>query len=104
MSTISEVNNFLSRKPWITTKRSVVNAKVRNSVPVKWVFKSKEEDEGFISLNSINIVQGYMKVPGVDFTKSFSLVTSDTLTRILRGMTFYNEEYGWIAYLCDMES
>ena len=62
MSTISEVNNFLSRKPWITTKRCVVNAKVRNSVPVKWVFKSKEEDGGFISLNSINIVQAVTSI------------------------------------------
>ena len=35
MSAISEVNNFLSRKAWIPTKRSAAKAKYRKSVPVK---------------------------------------------------------------------
>ena len=41
-------------------KRSVVKAKVRTIVPVKWVFKSKEEHEGLIRQKSGNIVKGYM--------------------------------------------
>ena len=41
MSVISEVNNFLSRKSWIQTNRSVVKSKGRNLVPVKWLLKSK---------------------------------------------------------------
>ena len=41
MSRISEVNNFLSRKAWVLMKISVVKYKGRNSVPVKWIFKSK---------------------------------------------------------------
>ena len=60
MSTISEVKEFLSRKAWILTKRSVVKAKDRNTVPVKWVFKSKEEAYGLICLKSRNVVKGYM--------------------------------------------
>ena len=60
MSTISEVKEFLSRKAWILTKRSVVKAKGRNTVPVKWVFKSKEEAYGLIRLKSRNVVKGYM--------------------------------------------
>ena len=65
MSVISEVNNSLSRKAWIPTIRSAVKAKRRNPVPVKWVFKSKEEDDGLIFLKSRNVVKGYMQVPGV---------------------------------------
>ena len=48
--------------------------KVRKSVPVKWVFKSKEEPSELIRPNPINMVKGYMQVPGVDFTESFSPV------------------------------
>ena len=45
-----------------------------------------------------------MQVPGVDFTESFSQVTSDTSTRIVIGLTLYYEDYGCIAELCDVEA
>ena len=61
MSAISEVNNFLSKKAWIPTKRSVVKSKGRNTVPVKWVFKIKEEADGLIRLNSRNVFRGKCK-------------------------------------------
>ena len=32
----------MSRKSWIPIKRITLKAKYINSVPVKWVFKSKE--------------------------------------------------------------
>ena len=67
-------------------KKSAVKDKGIKPVPVKWVFKSKEEADGLISLKSINVVKGYMKVPGVDFTESLYPVASDTSTRILIGM------------------
>ena len=41
MLRISEVNNFLSRKAEVLMKISVGQYKGRNSVPVKWIFKSK---------------------------------------------------------------
>ena len=73
---------FMSRKSWILTKRSVIKGKVRKSVPFKWVFKSQEEAERLFFLKSRNVVNGYMEVPGVDFTDSLSPVASDTSTRI----------------------
>ena len=36
ISAISEANNFLSIKAWIKTKISVVKAKGRKPIPVKW--------------------------------------------------------------------
>ena len=67
MSVISEVNNFLSGKSWIPTKISVVKAKRRKPVPVKWILKSKEEADVLISPKSRNVVKLYMQVLGVDF-------------------------------------
>ena len=57
MSAISEVNNFLSRKAYIPTKRIVVKEKGGNSVPVKWAFQSKEEANTLIHLKLINVVR-----------------------------------------------
>ena len=85
------------------TKRSIVKARGRNTVPVKWIFNSKEEVDGLIRLKSINVVKGYTQVPGVDFTGSFSLVTPDTSARIMIGITIYHEGKGWVAELCDVE-
>ena len=70
MSAIYEVNNFLSRKAWITIKRNTVKSKGIKPLHVKWVFKSKEYTEGLISFKSINIVKGYMQVPEIDYTES----------------------------------
>ena len=78
MSAISEVNDFFPREAWIPTKRNIVKAKVRKLVPVKWLFTSKEEADGLIRLKPRNIIKGYMQVPGVDFTESFSPVASYT--------------------------
>ena len=102
MSTIFEVNSFLSRKEWIQTKRCVEKARGRNLVPFKWLFKSKEEPDILIRLNYINVVKGYTQVPGVDFTESLLSVASDTSTRILIGLTLYHKAYGWVAELCDV--
>ena len=82
MSATSEVKKILSRKAWISTKRSVVKAKGRKPVPVKWILKIKEEADVLISPKSRNVVKLYMQVLGVDFTESFPPVALDTSTRI----------------------
>ena len=71
---------------------------------MKWVFKSNEYPDGLIRLKSINIVNGYMQVPLVDYTESFSLVTTDTSINILPILTLYHKYEGYIAELCDVES
>ena len=68
------------------TMISAAKLKVINPVPVKWVFKSKEEPDVCICLKLINVVKEYMKLPGFDFTDEFLSVTSDTPTRIMIGM------------------
>ena len=104
MSTISEVNKILPRKAWIPTKRCVVKPKGKKPVPVKWVFKSKEEADSLIRLNLRNVVKGYMQVTGFAFTELFYPVTSETSTRVPIRFTTYNEDDGWIADICDVEA
>ena len=99
MSEISEVNNCLSRKAYIPTKRSIVISKVRKPAPINCIFNSKEEPGRLINLKSRNVVKGYMQVPGVDSTKSLLPVASDTSTRILIDMN-----YVWVAEVYDVES
>ena len=104
MSAISEVNNFLSRKALIPMKRSTVKSKDRKLVPVKLVFKSKEEVGSLIRPKLRNILKGYMQVPGVYFTESFYPVAPDTSIGILIGLNLYYVYDGWIAELCDVEA
>ena len=56
-------------------------------MPVKWVFKIKEDIDKLILLKSINVVRGFMQVQGVDYTELFSPVAIDTSTRIIIGLT-----------------
>ena len=64
----------MSRKAWIPTNRRRIKARGRNSVPIKWLFKSKEEPCVLIRLKYIYVVKGYMQVPVFGFTQSFSAV------------------------------
>ena len=104
MSAIYEVKNFLSRKAWIMIKRNILKAKGRNPVPVKWVLNSKEETDRLIHLKPGNLVKGYMQVPGVDYTESFSPNATNTSTSIMIGLTLYHEEEGWVSQLCELEA
>ena len=60
--------------------------------PVKWLFKSKEDTDGFIRFKPKNVVKGYMQVPGVDHTELFSTVKTSTSTMIMIGITLYKKE------------
>ena len=104
MSDIFEGNKFLSRKAWIIIKIIKVKSKGRELVPVNWVFKIKEEHDGLIHLKLRNVVKGYMQVPGVDNTESFSLFATDMSTIILIGLASYHEEEGYISELCNTEA
>ena len=68
-----------------------MKAKVRNPVPVKWVFKIKEDPGRLICMELINVVKGYMQLPLIRFIESFLSVASYTLTRTLIVMALYCE-------------
>ena len=45
-SMTSEVNNFINRNVWIARKLEKVRKMGRKPIPVKWVFKVKDESNG----------------------------------------------------------
>ena len=71
-------------------KRIKIKYKGSKSVPLKWLFKSTEDPAGLICLKSRILVKGYIQLSGVDYTESFSPVETDTSTRILVGLNFFN--------------
>ena len=85
-------------------KRRVVKSKGRKPVPVKLLFKSKEEAVGLTSMNLRNEVKGYIQAPVFDFKDSLSPVAPHTSIRILIGLTLYYTDYGWISEICDIEA
>jgi hypothetical protein len=99
-----EVNNFLSRKAWKTVSRKEVKLKGRKIVPQKWVFKKKLEQDRSIRYKTRSVTKGFLQIPGVDFTESFSPVANDSTIRIGIGLVLYNEDDQWIAEVFDVEA
>ena len=77
-----EIMNFMKRNSWIKTKKKDVLVAGRKPIGVKHVFKIKDKPTR-IRYKDCIVVKGYMSIPGVDYTKSFSLVMTDTTVRIL---------------------
>ena len=105
LSMIVEVNIFLYRKARIPKKLAVVRDKGRKPIPVKWVFKTKLEPDGSEQLKLRIVTKGYLQVPGVDFTESFSPVATDCSMRIIVGITLYfSEGMDWVCEAFDIEA
>jgi hypothetical protein len=91
MGTVSKRRNtdFINRDAWKKAERTLVAKLGREPVPVKWIFKMKTEHHGGIRFKSRVVVKGYMQIPGVDFTESFSPVATDTTIHTIIGVFLY---------------
>ena len=89
ISAVTKINNFLSINSWVTINRRTVKAKVGKPFSVKWLFKSKEYPDISIIFKSMSLLEGYIQVPGVAYTESFSPVTTETSALIIIGLTLY---------------
>lgn len=49
----------------------------------KWVYKIKNEGEGKTRYKLCDVSKGYMQIPGINYTKQYSLVANSTTTRML---------------------
>ena len=103
-SMTSEINNFINRNVWIPTKLEKVRKLGRKPIPVKWVFKVKDEANGDKRLKCRAVVKGFHMIPGVDYTEKFSPVTTDTSTRVMLGLTMYYRDIGWVCEMFDVEA
>ena len=89
-----EVNNFVNRNVWIPRKLEKVRKMGRKPIPVKWVYKVKDEANGEKRLKSSIVLKGFHMIPGVDYTENYSPVSTDTSTRVILGLTMYKRDEG----------
>jgi hypothetical protein len=75
-----ELNNFKRNQVWELVERP----KGHNVIGTKWVFKNKQDEEGYIVRNKARLVaQGYTQVEGLDFGKTYAPVARLEAIRIL---------------------
>ena len=102
-SSISEVNNFLSRNAWKFVLKS--NIGNRLLVGTKVVFKKKDEPDGTKRFKTRILTLGYMQIPGVDYTEKFSPVAKDSSIRIVFALVlYYYDSHGWRTKRIDIEA
>ena len=103
LSSISEVNNFLSRGAWKFVLKSTIGN--RKLVGTKVVFKKKDEPDGTTRFKTRIVTLGYMQIPGVDYTEKFSPVANDTSVRIVFALVlYYYDSHGWRTKILDVEA
>ncbi len=105
----NEIENFLKRKAWKKVLREkVLREKNRKLITTKWIFKKKDLQDGTIKLKSRVVSRGFMQIPGVDYTESFSPVATDMTIRLIIGLfLYYNKmlpKEKWQLELFDVEA
>ena len=100
-SMLEEIHNFTKRKAWHKYDRNKVKKEGRKIIGTKWVYKIKDEHDGTKRYKSRAVIQGFMEIPGVDYTTSFSPVATDSTIRVTFGVALY---YGWTIEMIDYES
>jgi transposase InsO family protein len=104
-----EINNFLQRGVWkkVSREDTIVNQK-RKLITTKWVFKKKIEQDNSIRYKARCVSRGFMQIPGVDYTESFSPVATDSSIRLMIGLYLYfnkhNKVKNWKLEMFDVEA
>ena len=100
----SEVMNFINRNVWIKVARDEAIKAGRKPIPVKWIFKKKNDQDGSIRFKARIVVRGFMQIPGVDYTEHYSPVANDTTIRVLIAHTLHKVPIGWTCEVFDVEA
>lgn len=98
----NEVMNFIKRGSWRKKLRSEVQEEGRKIIGTKWVYKKKDEQDGSVRYKGRIVSLGYMQIPGVDYTQSFSPVGNDSSVRIIIGLSLFYDE--WTIEIIDIEA
>ena len=99
---INEVMNFVKRGSWRKIHRTQVSKLGCQPIPLKWVFKKKNEHDGSIRYKARIVVKGYMQIPGVNFTETFSPVSTNTSIRMTICLALYLDN--WLLEMFDVEA
>jgi hypothetical protein len=85
----AEIMNFLSRKAWKRVPMQQLRDEGRKPIATKTIFKCKDEQDGSIRRKTRIVTKGFMQIPGVDYTESFSPVATDASVRTVIGISLY---------------
>ena len=85
----NEAMNFIKRGSWRKILREDVRDKGGKIIGTRWVYKKKDEQDGSVRYKGRIVSLGYMQIPGVDYTKSFSPVGNDTSVRVIIVYPFF---------------
>ena len=104
-----EINNFIQRGVWKKISREdVTKRQKRKLISTKWVFKKKVEQDKSIRYKARCVSRGFMQIPGVDYTESFSPVATDSSIRIIIALYLYcnkhKPEKQWVLEMFDVEA
>jgi hypothetical protein len=73
----SEIMYFLKRKVWKKVPHSICKDNDQPITKMSWQFKKKLNQDKSIWHKSRGCAKGYKKMPGKDYTESYSLVVMD---------------------------
>jgi len=73
----AEIMNFLSRDAWLKVPMKQVKDEGWKLVDTKLVFKIKEEQNGNKRYKVQIVMKGFLMIPRVDYTESFSPVSTE---------------------------
>ena len=106
-SAIREALNFVKRGAWKIRPKSEPLSQGRKEIPCKWIFKRKNTQDLVKSYKSRIVVKGYMQIPGVDYSETFSPVASDTAIRLGVCIVLYFQattNESWVLESIDVEA
>ena len=84
----SENENFYKQEVWKKFPRNKLDG--RKPLGSQWVFKIKREDDDSIQYKVHVVVKGYVQIPGVDFTDSFSPVATNSAMQTIFALTLFH--------------
>ena len=100
----AEIENFLKRQSWEFVDKDIAIKANRKIIPLKWVFKIKNEQDGTKRYKTRLCVKGFHQVPGVDYTESFSPVATESTIHLVIAYTLYKYNEGWRCEMFDVEA
>ncbi len=85
----NEILNFLEHEAWRRVPMSQVLSEGQKAIPMKPVFKIKDEQDGSEQYKARIVMKGFLMIPGVNYTESFSPVTMEVGVQCIIGISLY---------------
>ena len=93
-----EYNALMKNETWTLVPNDSSHKLIGN----KWVYRVKENPDGTINKYKARlVVKGFLQIPGIDFTETFSLVVKAVTIRIILTLAVNND---WLLRQVDINN